>query len=49
MGRIERGLVVMGCVVDVIPVLYNIKRGDVEKVGGIPNFCTRRIANITKH
>ena len=33
---IERGLVVMGCVVDVVRgVLASIKRGDVEKIGGI--------------
>ena len=36
-GRIERGLVVLGCVVDVVrAVLASIKRGHPERVGGIP-------------
>ena len=30
-GRIERGLAVMGCVVDLVRALYSIKRGQVEK------------------
>ena len=36
-GRIERGLVVMGCVVDVVRgVLASIKRGHPERGRGIP-------------
>ena len=39
MGRIDWGLVVMGCVVDVVRgTLASIKRGNVEKVGGIQNL-----------
>ena len=30
-GRIERGLLVMGCVLDLVRVLASIKRGQVEK------------------
>jgi len=30
-GRIERGLVVMGCIVDVVRMLSSNKRGNVEK------------------
>ena len=43
-GRIERGLVVMGCVVDVVRVSASIKQGQVEKQG-IPNFCIRGYKN----
>ena len=35
---VERGLAVMGCVLDVtVGLLAGIKRGHPEKVGGIPN------------
>ena len=46
-GRIERGLVVMGCVLDVVRgVLASIKGGHPERVGGIPRvglgfYCLR--------
>ena len=30
-GRIERGLGVMGCVLDVVRVLYSVKRGHPER------------------
>ena len=40
-GRIERGLVVMDCVVDVVrEVFASIKRGHPEMVRGIPRLLT---------
>ena len=32
----------MGCVLDVVRVLYSIKRGNVEKVGYIPTLTSRK-------
>ena len=37
-GRIERVLVVMACVLDVVRVLYSIKRGHQKTVGDIPTL-----------